>query len=283
MSVRNLLIQAECLMRKNWLEAVNLLENSLKEYPSEKEIYDLIGDIYSQEHLYQKAIDNYQKALTFDKKNSQFLFKIGNAYLSLDEPRLSIYYFEQIHEFVPEALYNKAIALTQMGRIEESIDALSQMLKKTNPLSDLPYTFLAEQLIQLHQYGKALKVLNEAGKRYGPNPNIQLMKGFCHYYSKNWLKAYVAFRESEKSNWHSAAYYHAKGICSEEIGRYEEAETCLRKCIELEPHVPKYYEDLVKLLDLEGKQDAILPLLKQARKTLGGLTTELDNYYKDLK
>jgi O-antigen biosynthesis protein len=283
MSVRNILIQAECIMRNNWLEAITLLEKALITYPAEKEVYELIGDIYSQQHHHQKAIDNYQKALTFDKKNTQILFKIGNSYLSLDEPRLSIYYFEQIHEFIPEALYNKAIAFTQMGRIEESIDALTQMLKKTNPLSDLPYTFLAEQLVQLRQYGKALKVLTEAGNKYGVNPNIQLMKGFCYYYQKNWLKAYVAFRESEKSNWHTATYYHAKGICSEEIGRFEEAETSLRKCIELEPHIPKYYEDLVKLLDRVGKQNDILPLLKKARKTLGGLTQELDNYYRDLK
>ncbi len=283
MSVANLLIQAEYLMRKNWLEAIKLLENSLTEYPSEKEIYELIGDIYFQEQLHQKAIDNFQKALTFDKKNSQLLFKIGNSYLSLDEPRLSIYYFEQIPEFIPEALYNKAIAFTQMGRIEESIDALTQMLKKTNPLSDLPYTFLAEQLVQLRQYGRALKVLKDAEVKYGENPNIKLMKGFCYYYQKNWLKAYVAFREAEKSKWHTASYYHAKGICSEEIGRIDEAETNLWRCIELEPHVPKYYEDLVRLLDRQGKQEAILHLLKKARKTLGGLTPELDNYYRDMK
>ncbi|HNW99776.1 MAG TPA: tetratricopeptide repeat protein [Candidatus Cloacimonadota bacterium] len=283
MNIRNLLIQAEHLMKGNWISAVNLLENALKDHPSEKDIYEMLGDIYIQERLFQKAIDNYQKALTFDKKNAQYLFKIGNAYLSLDEPRLSLYYFDQIHDFIPEALYNKAIAYTQMGRLEESIDALSSMLKHTNPFSELPYTFLAEQLIQLRQYAKALKVLNEAEKRYGQSPSIKMMKAFCFYYQKNWLKAYVLFRESEKSNWHSAAFYHAKAVCSEEIGRYEEAETAFNRCIEMEPHIPKYYEDLARLLDRMGKSGAILPLLKRARKSLGGLTPELENYYKDLK
>ena len=85
MNEKNLLWQIEFLSRKNWLQAVRILQKEIKKNPKNITLHDTLGDIYFRHKVFTKAVKSYQKALQIEPENERILFKLGNSFLSLNE------------------------------------------------------------------------------------------------------------------------------------------------------------------------------------------------------
>lgn len=293
--LKNILLRAEVIGRKNWLHAVSILEKAIDDYPRERSIYLTLGDIYNRHRKFDQAIDSYQKALTIDPKDQHLFFTIGNCYLSLSDYKMALYYYDQVDNETPELHYNKALAYAYNGEHELSLHYLKQLIRL---VSDNPniYYFLIEELLRLHKYSEAVEFLDEMEKRFGEQRYQQILKGFVFSFRKIWLKSFVAFRKADAMlPLSSADHLQSYAQAAWQIGQLDKAIIILKRGIEISPRSAVLHEDLIRVLlqkrDLNGADIALRramrimgnsnPLLLVLKDKLERLQNEAVNPVKD--
>lgn len=254
----NYIWQARFALKNNWIMAVNILENAIKELPEDKSLYFELADIYANRKNYENAIENYEKILKLDSKDDYARFKLGNCYLSLDEAKLALSYYNEITEEMPEAMYNKAIALQRLNKMNESIKILKELIDM-NPDSELPYFFLIEELVAMSKSEKALEYIKKAEVKFYDNPTLHFYKGVCFVSLENYLKGYNEYKIAEKLGLNTSNFYQAFGLCSQQIGKSQESIYYLEKALEISPKSTTIYLELIRLmLDLKDFERAKL-------------------------
>ncbi len=244
--INNIIWQAKLEKRRNWLKATKLLQDGIREFPSEVSLYQELAEIYYAKRLTRKAISIYQKALSF-KQNEDFIrTRIGNCFLSLNEYRIALDYYKKTEIETPELLYNIAFAYSKINRIDDSIEILKKVitLKLT---SEIPFVFLAELFFMKKQFETAIGYLNKAESIFGKQGTFYYLKGLAYSNQKNWLKAYVEFQKAEKLKANSSHFYRLYGIASEKIGRTSQAIDNLLNSIRISPTDPANYIELIKI------------------------------------
>jgi tetratricopeptide (TPR) repeat protein len=267
--LKNILLRAEVVGKKNWLHAVNILEKAIDDFPRERSIYLTLGDIYNRHRKFEQAIDSYQRALTIEPKDEHLFFIIGNCYLSLSDYRMALYYYDQVSNEFPELSYNKALAYAYNGEHELSVHYLKELIRMISDNLNI-YYFLIEELLRLRKYADAIEFLDEIEKRFGEQRYQQILKGFVFSFRKIWLKSYVAFKKADEmlplsSSDHLQSYAQAAW----QIGQLDKAIIILKRGLEINPKLAVLHEDLIRVLlqkrDLTGAAIA----LKRAMRTLG--------------
>lgn len=263
--IQNVLWQAKFTKKKNWLKAIEILNQALLECPEEIAFMEEIASIYASKKLYKKAIEYYQKILELVPGDSNILFKTGNSYLSLNELNIALYYYEKIPEPFPEAMYNKAIAMGRQGNVDECIEILEKLILKT-PDSELPYFFLIEQYLSRKEFEKAIDVLNITESTFGKKGKIYFLRGVAYSYQQNWLKAYVQYDKASKMKYRTAGFLRAYGIAAEKIGKESEAVEHLTASIVLEPFNVSTYLDLINIYISHDRLFEAYKIVEHARQ-----------------
>ena len=191
-NINNILYQARFYIKTNWLHAVKILEDALKENPEEIDLYLELADIYYQRDAFKKTLEYYQKVLKLDEDHSLARFKIGNIYLELHEPKLAIFHYDKIKEDYPEALYNKAIAYRNMQKPDEAVKILKALTK--HPVKMIcAFKYLAELLLMFGKTKEAFRYINEAETVFGKNSTIHYLKGLAYSQEKNYIASYTEY------------------------------------------------------------------------------------------
>lgn len=267
-TLKNLLLRAEVVGKKNWLQAVNLLEKATDDYPRERAIYLTQGDIYARHKKFNQAINSYQKALTIDPKDEHLLFIIGNCYLSLNEYRMANVYYEQVSEDSPELHYNQALAFAYSGQHEESLKHLNILITQVKENINI-YYFLIEELLRLQKYDEAITWLDEIGKRFGVQRHQQILIGFVYSFRKIWLKSYMAFKKADElDKILNPDHLHSYATAAGQIGQYEKTIELLLRAIQINPYQNIFHEDLVRLYIQQENYAAAREAIKQAKEKL---------------
>ncbi len=264
-NIRNILWQAEFQRKKNWLKACRLLKTNIEIYPEEKQLYFTLGELYFSKKLFTKAIGTYTDLMSIDPKNPEIPLRIGNCFLSLNEFQLALDYYDKVRLKFPELLYNKAYALSKLGKFNESLKIMKNLLKQ-NVTSNLPYIFTAELYFALKDYRKAIKHLENAEKSFGKNGTIFYLKGIAYSHLDNWLKAYLEFQKAEKMKIKTYHFYRGFGITCENIGKMDEAVDYLIKSIQISPKNDSSYLDLIRIYLNQNKIMEAYSLVMHARK-----------------
>lgn len=267
MEINNIIWQAKYTKKKNWLKASKILEEAIKDHPKEPKLYIELANIYNQKKLYRKGVEYLEKAYDLDKFNDKVKFKLGNTLLALGEHKLSVNFYDLMQTIFPEAEYNKAIALSKMGKYEESVECLEELINiKAN--SPLPYYLLAEQYFILKDFEKAISLLKVVEKKFGKNKKIHYLRGLNFFYQKNWLKAYLEFTEAAKMNMKGSNFQRMFGMASEKIGKMSQAIEYYFKSLKSDPFDANNYLQLIQLFIKMEKIDEAWKLLKKAEKLL---------------
>ncbi len=262
--LKNLLLRAEVVGKKNWLQAINLLEKATDDYPRERAIYLTLGDIYARNKKFEQAISSYQQALTIDPKDEHLLFIIGNCYLSLSEYQMANAYYDQVSDETPELHYNQALAYAYSGQHEESLKHLKILLNTVKDNINI-YYFLVEELLRLSKYDDAISWLNEVGKRFGVQRHQQILIGFVYSFRKIWLKSYVAFENADKmTNITNPDHLHSYATAAWQIGQLDKSADILNRAIAINPYQNIFHEDLIRLYIEQENFTAAKEALKRA-------------------
>lgn len=144
---------------------------------------------------------------------------------------------------------------------------------------------LADRMIQAENYQEAIRLLNDAARHDGSNPEIHYYLGVAHFYLGEYADSERSLRESLHLNKKNADAHNALGLvynkqgqreraleeyrqaladpafraketsylnmalCLDEMGRTEEAILNLRRAVEKEPKYYPAHWELAKLLD----------------------------------
>lgn len=267
-TVKEILVRARNLKRTNWLQAERILKQGLKEYPASEELYLELSELYFQKKYYRRAINICQNAL-LHSRNDIFINRIGNCFLSLKEYHISLNYFEKIENVTPEQLYNKAVALAKLNRIDEALEAAFEVLE-FHVKSPVPYILLGELYFNKKEFSRTVHYLDQAQKISGLSGDICFLRGMAWMGQKNLLKAYWDFHQGEVFKIQNPDYYRSYGIVCEGIGKLGKAIDLLRRAIELAPTRPGAYLELLRIYLMNSMLKAASDLMDQAREALPG-------------
>ena len=245
--INNLIQRANALVKTNWLQAVSILQDALKEEPENLSLLVNLGDIYLERHLCEKALSYYHKAISLLPDNPQLLFLIGTCYFSLGEYRIANSYYNRIPDPPPEILYNIALSYAFLGSYQESIDIINKILKV---MDDNPFIYflLIEQYIRIQNYDCAYDIILTAEKKFGKHRQLLLLSALVYGKKGIWLKSYHCFVEYESLGEitnpdHLLSYANA----AVNIGMDDRAIELLQRAQEINPYINAVYEELIRL------------------------------------
>jgi len=245
--INNLIQRASALVKTNWLQAVYILQEALKEEPDNLSLLVNLGDIYLERQLYERALSYYQKAISLLPDNPQLLFLIGTCYFSLGEYRIANSYYNRIPDPPPEILYNIALSYAFLGSYQESIDIIHKILKV---MDDNPFIYflLIEQYVRIQNYDRAYEIILTAENKFGKHRQLLLLSALVYGKKGIWLKSYHCFVEYESLGEitnpdHLMAYANA----AVNIGMNDRAIELLQRAQEINPYINAVYEELIRL------------------------------------
>ncbi|MCD4818334.1 MAG: hypothetical protein K8S23_06550 [Candidatus Cloacimonetes bacterium] len=262
--IDKILVQVHYLKKKNWLEAIALLKQNAKIYPKSDELYLELAEIYSQHKIHRKSIEMYLNALYLRKSDQTLIFKIANNFLALNEFKLALDYYGKINDRFPELFYNKAYALSKIGKSSESIVLLEELIEEFKT-SEIPYLFLSELYFSRKEFNKAIKYIEIAERKFGHKGAFHYLKGAAFSHLEHWLNAYTEFKKAEKFKNNFPHYYRSFAISAEKIGRTDEAIKLFFQNLQKEPHDTSTFIELIKIYIARDDLDSAYKIIKEAQ------------------
>ncbi len=271
-TIKNLILRAESLAKRNWIHAVNLLEDALTENPDNHLLCLALGDVYVRAGQFRKAIVHFQEALAAKPSDTHLALHIGNCYLALNEYNLALTYYDKVQDLPLDLMYNKAIALAYQGQLHDSIQLLHQFLRSVD--NSLPvYYLLIEMYIRIQDLDSASHYIGIVETKWGSSKHNLLLKAIVYAKREVWLVAFHAFSEYDVGDsMDNTDHLYTYAICADKIGQSHKAVKLLQRGIAINPYSTVMYEDLVRVLLQIGEYEEAYRTLKKAKSCLLRLT-----------
>jgi tetratricopeptide (TPR) repeat protein len=244
--IENILLQVKYHKNSQWLQVRNLLLESIEKYPTEISLKKVLANLYMKQKLYTKAIKLFQEILETEGSDPYTYLKLGNCFLFIKEYLLALDYYDKSTFQLPEIKYNKAYALSKIGKTDESIKIMKELLLQ-HTFSEAPFIFLSELYFTQNKYNKALDTLKKAEIKYGKRGDLFYLKGLAYYHKGNWLQSYIELQRAEKMKVENYQFYRNFGLVCEKIGKTDQAISNLLKSIKLSPTSATTYLELIKI------------------------------------
>ena len=107
----------------NFLEAINVMKNALKQNPKNADFFNNIGMSYANIFKYKKAEEYYNQGLEIDKNNLHIINNLANLKKDLDKSDEAVELYKKILSKQPDAIaamYNLASLYNTMGEFNKS-------------------------------------------------------------------------------------------------------------------------------------------------------------------
>ena len=247
MNNNNAIHQARFLMKSNWIQAMQVLEEALKEDPNDVDVISELADLFTEKSSFKKAQECLQKALKIDPNNDTLRFKLANIYLELDQPTLAISHYNKIVAVHPEALFNKALAFYYLHQLNDAIDTLKELINTTNKIENA-YFFLIELLSMMDRIDECYRYINETKIQYGESPQLSFFLANNYEKEKKWLPAYNEYLKALPGYKTNPKLYISLAYSAENIGQIEKAIYHLKEGIQACRKDKKLVMSLIKIL-----------------------------------
>ncbi|TFG15862.1 MAG: tetratricopeptide repeat protein [Promethearchaeota archaeon] len=174
------------------------------------------GDIFFDDGKFQKALENYKKALDIEPKNVDALICCGLCYRNMEEYDKAIEYYDNALEIEPDnktALNNKGYVLECKGDIEAAIDFYKKSLE-IDPNYDMPLVNITKIYLDRKDYRAAIKVYKNALHEDPINTANWIDLGRAYRFIEKYDKAILAYYDalklapSNKIAWNNIGYVH---------------------------------------------------------------------------
>ena len=123
----------------NFLEAIDVMKNALKQNPKNADFFNNIGMSYANIFKYKKAEEYYNKGLEIDKNNLHIINNLANLKKDLDKSDEAVELYKKILSKQPDAIaamYNLASLYNTMGEFEKSKKIFFNILKIKSNLTE---------------------------------------------------------------------------------------------------------------------------------------------------
>jgi len=210
----------------------DLLEELLKEEPEFYEAHYFLGEVALNQGLLLTAEKHFLEAWKAIPASPIMAISLASVYFHLEELEKSLEMYEATLAILPqyrEAMLGRAICLSFLGRHEEAMQALREMIELGYWLMGEAHYWLAWNLYYLNQFQEALPHCEEAKGRLPTNSQVYSLTGAVALElnnltqaEENLLKALefdaanaeallnLARLEARRENWPKAADYYEK-------------------------------------------------------------------------
>jgi len=216
---------------KNFIELIKYSEVFLKKFPESKFIYNLIGVSYFNLGKYSNAIENYNKSISINPKNS-------------------------------EAYNNKGLCLKKMGDFEGALENYKLALKINPNFLDV-YNNIGNLYYELKSFKDAEKIWYD-GLKVSPN-NIVLLRNLGTLLFEKKGENSQAKKKFEKILALSPEKPFALnylGMIYKSEGKFDKAERYFKNAIEVDPYYSEAYYNLSYLKKIKKQNNFLRKLEK---------------------
>jgi tetratricopeptide (TPR) repeat protein len=189
-------------------EAVTLLSQAAGD-SSSPDLYDLLGDAYSQQKDYAKAEDSYRKAVEEEPEEASHRHGLGQALIAQDKYAEALEQFKKLSELEPGTADNY-LRMAELYRRLGQFDQAETSLLRAKQLSPGSLEVLSNEALLYEDQGRyddAVKVLSDAiagmKAQAGGNSSSALgilyeQLGRAYRQAQNYPAAIETFREMAK-------------------------------------------------------------------------------------
>ena len=141
----------------------NIIEQIARKYPKEKLVYSYFGNYYDNKHLYDKAIEEFNKALQLDPNDGYALQGLANTYINSEDYENALKYLSKYASFFPHDAkpYNSiGTVYFKMGRLDQALENYKKALSIKSNFHP-SYFRIASVYALKEDYNEAIRWLNE--------------------------------------------------------------------------------------------------------------------------
>lgn len=228
------------------LQTSIVIEPETKNNSVNTQIYNALGFSYLTNKNYSKAIENYNKALSFDDKNIEANFFRGKAYYEHKDYNMAIKYYKKAIELKPNYpdFFNElSYAYVASEQLNKAIEILKKSIK-INPNYDWTHGAFGDTYRRKKDYIKSIKHYIKAIE-LNPN-NVDWYNNLANVYidNKEYDKAINILIESIDKNPTCAWTYNVFGWAYENKKEYEQAIEYYKKAISIDK---RYFQSHLNL------------------------------------
>ena len=241
------LIRAMELVRSNWLHATHILREAADNDPDDPSYQIAMGDIFASRSSFDKAIQHYLAALSLDPSNQQVIGMIANSYLSSGEYRLALAYYQKLLHPGDDLLYNKALSQAFLGKHEDCIETLLQILPRF-PSHPFIYYLLVEQYFYKGDSMTALKYIGIAKEKAGEHVQLYLLNALIYTNLNQYLQAYHQYLKADSMSPITNSD-HLLGFAksANECGMWQDALKIYERITVRYPYISEAWGEIIKI------------------------------------
>jgi tetratricopeptide (TPR) repeat protein len=225
----------------------------------------LIGQSYSNQHNYLKALLYFQKAAEINPESKTYLLQVAGTQSNLGKNRDAIASFIKVLDFDP----NDRTGLFELANIYllqknyAGAENLFYRLVSLDPEDYIANYYMALALItesetdneaQAQEY---LKASIAASMEF--IPSMDLYAQIC-FKKKKFYDANSFYNIIKKLNPENPDYHYRSGLCYEKIEQFGLAANCFRKSIQLSPQTVLYWDHFGYAMFNQAKYDSAIIL-----------------------
>lgn len=227
----------------------------LSKEPGNPKIYELIGDIYYNQNLYQKSVWYYLNSCEYDYTNTDLMFKLGDNICYLKKYDLAEQWLKKVIENDPQhtpAYLSLALSFQERGNFEEAIMCYEAAIN-IDPKEVFAYLNLALLHKKNHDFNEAIKVYQKAIINNPNNHFVLSNLGNLFYLQKKYDDAILCHEKAVKIKPDSVIAHFNFANTLFNAAEFDKAKETYQKTISLNPEFKRAHANLgaIHLLNQE--------------------------------
>jgi len=254
---------------KYWRNSITLFEHALDITEDNPIVRTYLGIVFSQQGKYDKAVENYRKAIQICPIYEAAYYNLGIALQVQGKNDEAIRNYRRALELKPdyaEAYYNLGTILQAEGRPDEAISCYNRALQIDFNSAE-SHNNLGNVLLSQGKFDEALKHYLAAEKIKPDYPDIQYNLGNMFLTQGSFDKAVSHYRHALRLRPHDAEAYYKLGKAFQSQGKYDEAIKQFYQSLQNRPGYAEAHKSIADLLSEMGKSGVAMEHYYKALET----------------
>lgn len=256
--------------KESFKEALDAYQNAIVSDPHNAEAWCSLGTAYRQAGQYADARRCFEKTLEIDAAHLLGETGIGELHLLQKQPDLALRLFDRVLERSPrfyEALNQRITALTESGQLAEAEHAAREAIEYFPDRAD-PHNKLGIILVRTNRARQALPAFNKALEIEPDHLNAQLNLAYLKGDGKALMRLEDFIKKKLTQHGETAFLLEALGWSLLNSYKIAEADTYLKRLIELDPDSDRAWNAYAACGDAQGEPTEAVARFKRAHELL---------------
>ena len=240
------IIGASYMGLENFEKAQENYLKAVKIKPEFSDAFNNLGHLYNQGENYIKAIEFFKRSISIKEDDFQSHNNLANAYLKLNQLEKAIFHYNRSLEINPnfaESYNNLGNIERQLGNLEKAKTFFLKAIAIKPTLVD-SYNNLGVIFHDLEDYVSAKKYLSRALEIFPEYSDAYGNLGNIFSKQKDFVSAINYYKKALSINPLFFHAYNNMGNALKDLGKVKESIVSYKKAIDLNPKFPNAYDNL---------------------------------------